>query len=48
MKKIKLFESWSQDYTLDFQDHGFELEEIGQKIKGKYQGKVVISLGMLS
>ena len=43
MKKIKLFESWSHDYTLDFQDHGFELEEVGQKIKGKYQGKVVIS-----
>lgn len=42
-KETKLFESWSEPYTLDFQDQGFELEEIGQKIKGKYQGKIVIS-----
>lgn len=39
----KIFEAWSEPYTLDFQDHGFELEERGQKLKGKYQGKVVIS-----
>jgi hypothetical protein len=39
----KIFEAWSDPYTLDFQDHGFDLEESGQKLKGKYQGKFVIS-----
>ena len=39
----KIFEAWSEPYTLDFQDHGFELEERGQKLKGRYQGKFVMS-----
>ena len=43
MRYLKVFENWSEPYTLDFQDQGFDLEETGQKIKGRYQGKVVIS-----
>lgn len=44
MKHLKkIFETWSEPYTLDFQDHGFDLEEQGQKLKGKYQGKFVMS-----
>jgi hypothetical protein len=39
----KYNESWSDEYILDFQDHGFEIEELAQKIKGKYNGKFVIS-----
>jgi hypothetical protein len=41
--KYKLFESWSEDYTLDFSDHGFEMKEIGNNLKGKFKGKFIIS-----
>ena len=43
MLNYKLFESWSEDYTLDFSDHGFEIEENGKKLKGRFKGKFVIS-----
>lgn len=41
--KIKLFESWSEDYTYGFTDKGFEVKEEGQTIFGKYKGKFVMT-----
>lgn len=43
MKNLKLFEAWSEDYTLDFSDHGFELSEVGQRLNGRYKGNFLIS-----
>lgn len=47
MKFIKLFESWHQDYSYDFLDRGFELEETtsgsNKTLKGSYKGKYVLT-----
>jgi hypothetical protein len=44
MKFLKrIDESWSADYTYDFTDNGFEVEETGNTIKGKYKGKFLIT-----
>lgn len=43
MKYIKIFESWSDDYVDDFKDHGFSVDEKGNKLTGKYKGKFVVS-----
>jgi hypothetical protein len=42
MKNIKLFnESWSDDYTYDFTDKGFEIDQSSNVIKGTYKGKFI-------
>lgn len=44
MIRIKrIDESWSDDYTYDFTDNGFEVEETDKTIKGKYKGKFLIT-----
>ncbi len=44
MKFLKrIDESWSADYTYDFTDNGFEVEETDKTIKGKYKGKFLIT-----
>ena len=44
MKHLKkLNEDWSNDYTYDFTDHGFEVEENGNLLTGKYKGQFVHS-----
>ena len=44
MKRIKkINEDWSSDYTYDFTDHGFEVEENGNLLTGKYKGQFVHS-----
>jgi len=44
MKRIKkINEDWSSDYTYDFTDHGFEIEENGNLLTGKYKGQFVHS-----
>lgn len=43
MDYIKLFESWSDEYILDFTDAGFKIEEIGDKIVGEFNGNFVIT-----
>lgn len=43
MKHLKIFESWSEDYTYNFIDKGFEVEEESQTISGKYKGKFVMT-----
>jgi hypothetical protein len=44
MKRIKkIDEDWSSDYTYDFTDHGFEVEERGNLLTGKYKGQFVHS-----
>lgn len=44
MKRIKkINEDWSNDYTYDFTDHGFEVEENGNILTGKYKGQFVHS-----
>ena len=44
MKRIKkINEDWSNDYTYDFTDHGFEVEENGNLLTGKYKGQFVHS-----
>lgn len=43
MKRIKkINEDWSSDYTYDFTDHGFEVEENGNILTGKYKGQFVM------
>jgi hypothetical protein len=42
MKNIKLFnESWSDDYTYDFTDRGFSIDQTSNLIKGTYKGKFI-------
>ncbi len=41
--KSKTNEGWSDDYTTDFTDNGFELSEYPSLIKGSYKGNFVIS-----
>lgn len=44
MKRIKkINEDWSNDYTYDFTDHGFEVEENGNLLTGKYKGQFIHS-----
>jgi hypothetical protein len=44
MRRIKrIDEDWSSDYTYDFTDHGFEVEENGNLLTGKYKGQFVHS-----
>ena len=44
MKRIKkINEDWSSDYTYDFTDHGFEVEENGNLLTGKYKGQFIHS-----
>jgi len=44
MKFIKkINEDWSDDYVVDFFDHGFDLEETDNTISGKYKGDFVIT-----
>lgn len=44
MKFLKrIDESWSADYTYDFADNGFEIEETETTIKGKYKGRFLIT-----
>ena len=44
MKRIKkINEDWSSDYTYDFTDHGYEVEENGNLLTGKYKGQFVHS-----
>lgn len=44
MKRIKkINEDWSSDYTYDFTDHGFEIEENGNLLTGKYKGQFIHS-----
>jgi hypothetical protein len=44
MKRIKkINEDWSNDYTYDFTDAGFEVEENGNLLTGKYKGQFVHS-----
>ena len=44
MKRIKkINEDWSNDYTYDFTDHGFEVEENGNLLTGKYKGPFVMT-----
>jgi hypothetical protein len=44
MKRIKkINEDWSSDYTYDFTDHGFEVEENGNILTGKYKGPFVMT-----
>ena len=44
MKRIKkINEDWSNDYTYDFTDAGFEIEENGNLLTGKYKGQFVHS-----
>lgn len=46
MKFIKLFESWHQDYSYDFLDRGFDLDETSyanKTLKGTYKGKYVLT-----
>lgn len=40
---IKLFESWSDEYILDFRDAGFTIQELGDKLVGEYKGNYVTS-----
>jgi len=43
MKRIKkINEDWSSDYTYDFTDHDFEVEENGNLLTGKYKGQFVM------
>ena len=39
----KINEDWSEDYTYDFTDNGFEIEEEGLILKGKYKGQFVMT-----
>ena len=39
----KINEAWSEPYTLEFQDKGFDLEEKGLKLSGRYRGDIVTS-----
>jgi hypothetical protein len=42
VKNIKLFkESWSDDYTYDFTDRGFSIDQTSNLIKGTYKGKFI-------
>jgi len=41
LKKIN--EDWSSDYTYDFTDAGFEVEENGLILTGKYKGQFVMT-----
>jgi hypothetical protein len=44
MKRIKkINEDWSNDYTYDFTDAGFEVEENGLILTGKYKGKFLMT-----
>lgn len=43
MKRIKLFESWSDDYTHDFTDRGFKIDQVSNIIKGTYKGKYILT-----
>jgi len=44
MKNLKkLNEDWSEDYTYDFTDAGFEVEENGLILTGKYKGQFVMT-----
>lgn len=43
MDYIKLFESWSDEYILDFTDAGFKVEEVGDKLIGEFNGNFVIT-----
>jgi len=43
LRPYKIFESWSEDYTYNFIDKGFEVEEESQTISGKYKGKFVMT-----
>lgn len=44
MNRIKkINEDWSNDYTYDFTDHGFEVAENGNLLTGKYKGQFVHS-----
>ena len=44
MKNIKrINEDWSNDYTYDFTDAGFEVEENGLILTGKYKGKFLMT-----
>lgn len=43
MKYLKIFESWSQEYTYDFTDRGFEVEEGENSIVGRYKGKFLMT-----
>jgi hypothetical protein len=44
MKHLKkLNEDWSNDYTYDFTDAGFEVEENGLILTGKYKGQFVMT-----
>lgn len=41
--RIKMYENWSRDFVTDFTDNGFDVSEEGETIKGKYNGKFVIT-----
>lgn len=46
MKRIKsyrLLESWSDDYTLDFTDRGFKIDQVSNIITGTYKGKYILT-----
>ena len=44
MKRIKkINEDWSNDYTYDFTDAGFEVEENGLILTGKYKGQFLMT-----
>ncbi len=44
MKNLKrINEDWSNDYTYDFTDAGFEVEENGLILTGKYKGQFVMT-----
>ena len=44
MKYLKrINEGWSDDYTVDFSDNNFEIEETPSTIKGRYKGRFVLS-----
>jgi hypothetical protein len=44
MKNLKrINEDWSNDYTYDFKDAGFEIEETGLILTGKYKGQFVMT-----
>ena len=44
MKSIKrINEDWSNDYTYDFTDAGFEVEENGLILTGKYKGQFLMT-----
>lgn len=38
-----MYENWSRDFVTDFTDNGFDVSEEGETIKGKYNGKFVIT-----